>query len=243
MNQAPTPHHVEERDGEPLFSTLFDDHYFSRHDGLAESRHVFLDGNSLPNRLASLTVGTTFRIGELGFGTGLNFLATWALWRALRHQNTALHFTSVEGFPITAIQAAKAHGQWPELEMLSEELIARWQDLPDGVWLDPQTHVRVVVDEARPAMSQFQTEQNAWYLDGFSPAKNPDMWSLPLMQSLARKSAPQATLASYTAAGWVRRNLCDAGFHITKQQGFGTKRDMIVGHLNKADCVSVDGAP
>ncbi|MEM9677916.1 MAG: MnmC family methyltransferase, partial [Pseudomonadota bacterium] len=113
----------------------------------------------------------------------------------------------------------------------------------DGIWLDPQTHVRVVVDEALSAMNQFQTEQNAWYLDGFSPAKNPDMWSLPLMQALADKSAPDATLASYTAAGWVRRNLRNAGFHIAKQKGFGTKRDMIVGHLEKADCMSVDDAP
>ncbi|MEL6744017.1 MAG: MnmC family methyltransferase [Pseudomonadota bacterium] len=93
------------------------------------------------------------------------------------------------------------------------------------------------------AVGHFEPHQNAWFLDGFSPAKNPDMWSLPLMQALADKSAPDATLASYTAAGWVRRNLSEAGFHIAKQKGFGTKRDMIVGHLEKADCMSVDDAP
>ncbi|MEL6701874.1 MAG: tRNA (5-methylaminomethyl-2-thiouridine)(34)-methyltransferase MnmD, partial [Pseudomonadota bacterium] len=210
--------HVEERDGEPLFSTLFDDHYYSRHDGLAESRCVFVDGNHLPSRLSALTAGATFRIGELGFGTGLNFLATWAFWRDLRPGDAVLHFTSVEGFPIAPAQVAKAHGQWPELEVLSKELIAQWQHLCDGVWLDPQTHVRVVVDEALSAVGHFEPHQNAWFLDGFSPAKNPDMWSLPLMQALADKSAPDATLASYTAAGWVRRNLRNAGFHIAKQK-------------------------
>lgn len=229
------PHPVEVRVGEPLFSSLYNDHYFSRHDGLAETRHVFLAGNRLEDRFAELEAGEAFKIGELGFGTGLNFLATWELWRSVRPDDAVLHFTSVEGHPISANLALQAHEEWCELASLSAKLIESWDTLPDGVWIDDQTHIRVVVDEAAVAIDQLSPNHNAWFLDGFSPAKNPAMWNATLMGKMAEKSARDATFASYTAAGWVRRNLEQAGFAVVKQRGFGTKRDMIIGHLIQAD--------
>ena len=207
------------------YSETYGDHYFSRHDGRAECCHVFLEGNGLPGRW----VGTpNFTIGELGFGTGLNFLVSWDEWKKARQPGQHLIFVSVEAHPLKIDVAARALSQWPELEELKERLLKNWNDLYSPIEMDDQTTLHVRHGEAINEIPHFPFV-DAWYLDGFSPAKNKSMWSAELMQQLANHTAPKGTLASYTAAGWVRRNLELAGFEIEKHKGFGTKRHMIKG--------------
>ncbi|MEM8748725.1 MAG: tRNA (5-methylaminomethyl-2-thiouridine)(34)-methyltransferase MnmD [Pseudomonadota bacterium] len=213
-------------DDEPPFSTRFDDHYYSRHDGRAECVHVFIDGNDVQTRW---TKAERFTIGELGFGTGLNFLETWARWREDRPPGAILKFVSIEAFPLTQDEARTALAAWPELGELAEIMLEQWDALDAPVMLDDQTSLHVVQHEAMQAVSEFPNDVDVWYLDGFSPAKNPDMWSEDLMRAIYDRTAPGGTFASYTAAGWVRRNLEASGFTVEKQKGFGTKRDMIAG--------------
>lgn len=217
------------RNGQP-YCERYGDYYFSRHDGRTECRHVFIDGNNLLQRWPE---ENNFTIGELGFGTGLNFLETWRLWRSARTDQQRLSFISVEGHPMTADIAMKALTDWPDLSPLTDRLLANWQKLGRAtVELDAQTELTVIQADALDAIGQFPQMVDAWYLDGFSPSVNPEMWSLPLMRAIAKQSNTGATFASYTAAGWVRRNLSEAGFIVEKQPGFGTKRDMIAGYLS-----------
>ncbi|MDD9910033.1 MAG: tRNA (5-methylaminomethyl-2-thiouridine)(34)-methyltransferase MnmD [Ahrensia sp.] len=214
------------------FSKRFNDHYFSKQDGSAETRHVFLAGNGLPDRWCG---SDHFVISELGFGTGLNFLETWYAWQATRKAEQELLFQSVEAWPIRAKEAARALSAWPHLQPLFEALR---DELFDGdgqmiahqvpLRLDDQTRLLCVIGQAESALEPFAAA-NAWYLDGFSPDRNADMWSQQLMQKVACKTVAAGTVASYTAAGWVRRNLQSAGFTIEKRPGFGRKRDMISG--------------
>ena len=212
-----------------LFSKQFEDHYFSRNGGAAECMHVFLNGNDLPKRWEN---GTNFNIGELGFGTGLNFLTTWQIWQQLRRDGQMLIFTSVEAFPVDRKTAHRAIEPYEAFGELRDQLLLQWDELfADHSWqADPQTTLRVIAEPVECALDGFPPI-DAWYLDGFAPARNPDMWSQPVMQAIADHSAPTATFASYTAAGWVRRNLQEAGFDVEKRPGFGTKRDMIAGRL------------
>jgi tRNA U34 5-methylaminomethyl-2-thiouridine-forming methyltransferase MnmC len=208
------------------FSHRFEDHYYSRNDGRAECDHVFIQGNDIPERWAE---NEQFVIGELGFGTGLNFLETWRQWQVLRKEGQHLTFVSVEGFPMDREAATKALARWPSLAPLSERLLSHWTDLFRPIAMDTQTTLHVHHGEASEMLLNFP-KVDAWYLDGFAPAKNPDMWSAELMKLVGEKTKLAGTFASYTAAGWVRRNLEDAGFVVEKRRGFGTKRDMIAGH-------------
>ncbi len=227
---APQFHNTRFDDNHLLYSQQFQDHYYSRHDGRAECRHVFLDGNDLPQRWCNQH---HFTIGELGFGTGLNFLVTWHLWRQMRGPGQQLTFHSVEGYPLDVDTARRSLSQWTEPAQfvdLAESLLAVWDEISDPLQIDAQTTLHVhhqLVEKALPGF----LPTNAWFLDGFAPAKNPDMWSLQVMQLVAAHTVPGGTFASYTAAGWVRRNLTDAGFEVAKRPGFASKRDMIAGVL------------
>ncbi|MGI9482559.1 MAG: tRNA (5-methylaminomethyl-2-thiouridine)(34)-methyltransferase MnmD [Hyphomicrobiales bacterium] len=214
--------------GEQPFSEKFGDHFYSTGDGRAECAHVYLGGNGLPARWRGTE---SFTIGELGFGTGLNFLETWRQWRKNRHPVQQLRFVSFEAFPMSADDAARALSSWPELEPLSGALIANWAAALKGPSpMDEQTVLHVVCADALAGVGAWQGAADAWYLDGFSPAKNPDMWSAPLMRAVYDHTAPGGTFASYTAAGFVRKNLQQAGFHVERTPGFGKKRHMICGH-------------
>ena len=207
------------------FSNRFEDHYYSRNDGRAECDHVFIQGNRVLQRWGE---AEKFLIGELGFGTGLNFLETWAQWCETRKQGQHLTFVSVEGFPMNKADATKALAHWPDLAHLSDQLLDQWSDLFHSIEIDSQTTLHVHYGRADKILHDFP-KVDAWYLDGFAPAKNPDMWSLELMKLVGEKTKTTGTFASYTAAGWVRRNLEEAGFTVEKRPGFGTKRDMIAG--------------
>lgn len=206
------------RDGVIPVSRRFDDPYFSLAGGLEETRHVFLAGNGLPGRLKS-----GFHVAELGFGTGLNLLAT-----ALAAPGVALHFTSFEAFPITAEEMARAHAAFPEVAEVSRPLVEAWAAGLRQFSLGAIA-VEVIEADARTALPAWSGMADAWYLDGFSPAKNPELWSPDLMEDVARHTAPGGTFATYTAAGHVRRALAAAGFTVFRQPGYGTKLHMSAG--------------
>jgi tRNA U34 5-methylaminomethyl-2-thiouridine-forming methyltransferase MnmC len=210
-------------EGTPV-STLFDDPYFSLQNGLAETRHVFLAGNGLPDRLRD-----GFAIAELGFGTGLNLLATLDAWRTSGWQGH-LHYTSFEAHPMPPEDMARALGAFPELAELASALIDNWAQGKRRFVLDSVV-VEVVTGDARDTLGPWPGRADAWYLDGFSPAKNPELWGDALMAEVADHTASSGTFATYTAAGFVRRGLQAAGFQVERCQGFGHKRHMSRGAL------------
>ena len=218
-------------DGPPR-SRLYDDLYYSRDDGLAETRAVFLAGCGLPQRWQGRR---RFTVAELGFGTGLNVLALLDLWRAARPAGGHLSIFSVEAHPIGAAEAAAALAAWPELADLAARITSRWPgrrpgfhriDLPElAATLD------VAVMPASDALAAWSGPADAWFLDGFAPAKNPAMWTDALMRQVAERSAPGALAATYTVAGQVRRALGLAGFTVERRAGFGRKRERLVATL------------
>ncbi|MGL6208860.1 MAG: tRNA (5-methylaminomethyl-2-thiouridine)(34)-methyltransferase MnmD [Paracoccaceae bacterium] len=202
-------------------STRFDDPYFSLNDGLAETRHVFLAGNDLPARFRP-----GFHIAELGFGTGLNLLAALLEWRAAGIPG-ALRYTSFEAFPLSAATMARALEAFPEARAIADPILAQWAGGPVIRLSDLEANV--VLGDARETLPAWQGKVDAWFLDGFSPAKNPELWSSDLMAEVARHTAPNGSFATYTAAGHVRRALTDAGFTVERRAGHGRKRHMTVG--------------
>lgn len=230
-------------EGQTPVSRGFNDIYFSRQDGLAESRYVFLQQNRLPRRWENMA---RFTIVETGFGTGLNFLATWQAWCATAPPDAQLHYVSIEKHPLTAQDLARALRLWPELEAQGAQLLACYPPLLRGMHrvhfpLDRITLTLCFgdVDEVLP---QLAVCADAWYLDGFDPAKNPQMWSESLFAQMARLTRPGGTFATFTSAGWIRRGLQAAGFAPRKFPGFGRKREMLCGELSEVRSVS-DPAP
>jgi tRNA U34 5-methylaminomethyl-2-thiouridine-forming methyltransferase MnmC len=207
------------RDGAVPVSSRFDDPFFSLEDGVAETAHVFLAGNDLPGRFADC-----FQIAELGFGTGLNLLMAWDAFmqRGLPGQ---LHFTSFEAFPMDPADMRRAHGSFPALGGRRDLLAEAWTG-QGGVIALPGLRAEVIIGDARDRLPHWPGQADAWFLDGFSPAKNPELWSPALMAEVARHTKPGGSAATYTAAGFVRRGLADAGFEVERSPGFGRKRHM-----------------
>ncbi len=206
---------IEWRDGRVPVSTQFDDPYFSLEDGMSETRHVFLEGNDLPARFVD-----RFHIAELGFGTGLNFLVTLQAFRD-SGCGGVLRFSSFEAFPMAM---ADLHAALRAFDGLPDDLAAT-ETFPTS--LDgPDFELRVILGDARETLSKWDGKADAWFLDGFSPAKNPELWSPELMSEVGRHTATHGTAATYTAAGFVRRGLETAGFSVNRIQGYGRKRHM-----------------
>ena len=218
-------------EGEPR-SGRFGDVYFSRDDGLAETRAVFLEGCGLPDAWMGRD---HFTVAELGFGTGLNIAALLYLWRRTRPEGGRLHIFSIEGFPLTAAEAARALGAWPELAEATEALIANWPAATPGFHRVDLPGFDAVLDlavgDAAWALEQWSGVADAWFLDGFSPALNPGMWSPEVMALIAERSAPGARLATFTVAGAVRRGLAGQGFIVEKRPGHGRKRERLEARL------------
>lgn len=202
------------RDGSTPVSTRFDDPYFSLAGGLNETRHVFLAGNDLPARLCP-----GFHVAELGFGTGLNLLAL-----ALA-TNQPIRFTSFEAFPMSAEEMARAHTAFPEVEPIAEPLIAAMRH-GEAQFSLRSISVTLILGDVRETLPSWADQADAWFLDGFSPAKNPEMWGEDLMAEVGRHTAPGGTFATYTAAGFVRRGLSEAGFTVARTPGHAGKRHM-----------------
>ncbi len=206
---------LEWRDDAIPVSTRFDDPYFSLANGLDETRHVFLAGNDLPARLHP-----GFQIAELGFGTGLNLLAT-----LIACGDTPIRYTSFEAYPMSAAEIARALAAFPEAEAVAAPFLVAWARGDRHFQLGP-IDVDIVIGDARETLPAWDGCADAWYLDGFSPAKNPELWGPDLMAAVGAHTAPGGTFATYTAAGFVRRNLAAAGFVVTRAPGHGHKRHM-----------------
>lgn len=218
--------------GQPQ-SSLYGDVYFSRISGMAETTHVFLQPNRLAGRFSALQAGERLVIGETGFGTGLNFLCAWALFERTALAGAALHFVSVEKHPLTADDLQRALALWPELQIQARQLLDQYVAINPGFqqFRFGRVVLTLLVGDALDCLSDLDAQVDAWFLDGFAPAKNPDMWQPALFEQLARLSAAGATLATFTSAGSVRRALKEAGFEIKRIPGFGQKWESSQGHF------------
>ena len=222
------------------FSTRFDDLYYSQEDGLAEGRHVFLAGNQLPGRWQHHRE-PDFRIAETGFGTGLNFLLTWQAWRQKTEPRPRLHYVSVEKYPLDQAELTRALAPWKSLLPLAQLLAKSWPGRIPGQHRLCFDGGQVVLDlwweDAGAALADLARNGplfDAWYLDGFAPARNESMWQSELYQSMSALSRPDATVATFTAAGHVRRGLIAAGFEVSKVAGFGRKRESLAGLIRQS---------
>lgn len=241
-NANPSLHYADihfDQQGTPE-SRLFDDIYFSRKDGVAESNYVFIHHNDLPTRFSQLADHEQFLIAETGFGSGLNFLLAADLFLRTAPKNAHLYFVSFEKYPLKYADLAKILSYWPQFQMLSELLLRQYPPLLPGLQrlhLHPQITLDLYfadVNEALPEwVERHKRTVHAWFLDGFAPQKNPQMWQPELFQAISVSMANQATLATFSATGDVRRGLIRAGLHIKKAPGFGKKREMLYGTIYK----------
>jgi len=231
-------------DGIP-YCERFGDIYHARDGGLEQARFVFLGGNELPQRWRGRA---RFTILETGFGLGLNFLATWDAWRADAQRCARLHFVSTELHPFAPADLAVLQTRWPELAPLAGELQMRWPPLTPGMHrlhLDGgQVVLTLLFGDAPTLVPKLTCRADAFFLDGFSPARNPALWSAALLQELGRLAAPGATLATWSVSGPVRRALATAGFECTKTAGFAGKREMLRGRFPACELApETPGAP
>ena len=203
-------------------SCKFNDSYYSIYGGLEETNFVFLSGNNLPGRF-----NDGFHIAELGFGTGLNMLVSIEAFYKANIKGT-LYYTSFEKYPLEKSQAERALKSFPTLN--KNFLLDQWSQKTFSVVSD-RIIGTVIIGDARKTVEQWSGKADAWFLDGFSPSKNPELWEPNLLKNVGIKTKKNGTFATYTAAGAVRRNLSNSGFLVEKVTGFGRKRHMCKGTL------------
>lgn len=216
-------------------SRVFDDVYFSDQSGLEETRYVFLEQNRLRERFAALKPGERLVIGETGFGTGLNFLCTWQLFEQHACADARMHFISVEKYPLTHADLQRALALWPQLQPFAARLLAQYHAIHPGfqrLLLDSgRVTLTLLIGDAMEQLPQLDAQVDAWFLDGFAPAKNPDMWTAELFAELARLAAPGSTISTFTSTGWVRRLINAAGFKMKRTPGIGHKWEILRGEF------------
>ncbi|WP_129972537.1 MULTISPECIES: bifunctional tRNA (5-methylaminomethyl-2-thiouridine)(34)-methyltransferase MnmD/FAD-dependent 5-carboxymethylaminomethyl-2-thiouridine(34) oxidoreductase MnmC [unclassified Pseudomonas] len=216
-------------------SRVFDDVYFSDQSGLDETRYVFLEQNRLAERFAALSAGGRLVIGETGFGTGLNFLCAWQLFEQHAVAGARLHFVSVEKFPLSPADLQRALALWPDLKPFSDQLLKHYVAIHQGfqrIVLDNgRVTLTLLIGDALEQLPQLDSQIDAWFLDGFAPAKNPEMWTAELFAELARLAAPGSTISTFTSTGWVRRLLNAAGFKMKRTPGIGHKWEILRGEF------------
>ena len=234
MVEDRAPRLIWTEDGSPR-SGRFGDVYFSQQDGLAESRAVFLAGCGLPEAWEGRT---RFCVAELGFGTGLNIAALLDLWRREGPADGRLSLFSVEGFPLSRDEAARALEAWPDLSEATRALLGVWPEATPGFHRldlpDFNATLDLAVGDVGWALSQWTGRADAWFLDGFAPSTNPDMWSDAVLDAIVARSAPGARVATFTVAGAVRRGLAKRGFAVDKRPGHGRKRERLEARLPEA---------
>lgn len=220
--------------GNPI-SRAFADVYFSNESGLAETRHVFLVQNQLQERFTALGADGRLVIGETGFGTGLNFLCAWQLFQACASPTARLQFVSVEKFPLSRADLERALALWPELKTFADQLLAQYVAIHEGfqrlVFDNGRVTLTLLIGDALERLPQLDGPIDAWFLDGFAPAKNPEMWTPDLFAELARLAAPDSTISTFTSTGWVRRSLNAAGFKMKRVPGIGHKWEVLKGRF------------
>jgi tRNA 5-methylaminomethyl-2-thiouridine biosynthesis bifunctional protein len=243
-----------DEDGQPQ-SRAFGDVYFSRANGLEETRHVFLKHNQLAERFAQLSLKSSlspesplFCIGETGFGSGLNFLAAWQLWNQTAAKQAYLHFISTEKYPLSKTDLTRALALWPELGELAQALVEQYpvfigKGFHRLIFAEGRVTLTLIIDDAAQGFAQLlasphpyfahsSAKVDAWFLDGFAPAKNPQMWSPELFSAIGWLSHSGTTAATFSAAGIVKQGLHSAGFTVHKVPGFGRKREMVSAVFN-----------
>ena len=227
------------------YSKQFDDVYFNDQGGLAETNHVFIKQNHLLRRWQQNTNQASFCITETGFGTGLNLLTTWQAWRDCNDKPEKLHFISCEKYPLSHQDMLQAHRCFPELETFSQQLLNIWHAFDDvfrsGFHTFQMSHdvtLTLAFGDATESLSQLNAKVDAWYLDGFAPSKNPDMWHNDLFVEINRLSHVGTTLSTFTAASQVRKALQDNGFEVVKKPGFGKKREMITAEFRQPNVIN-----
>ena len=267
MTCDPTQANIAFNENGTPYSIEFDDVYFSNNNGLDESRYVFVDGNKIKQTWKNTN---HIHIGETGFGTGLNFFATWlALVEAVNEygsrQSLSFTFTSFEKFPLSKQDLTAALNCWPQIRQQADQLLALYPDtVTEDITLSfashgPKNHnetnqnetiqkdsnpdntlpnvtLNILIGDVNERISDLTNQApsiNAWYLDGFAPSKNPDMWTNSLFEQMAVTCCEGATFATFTAAGFVRRNLIEAGFQMKKRKGVGYTSKMLIGEIAK----------
>lgn len=222
---------IEWRDNQP-FASHYQDIYFSTDSGLEETKYVFLRHNQLKTRWENLTQ-SHFSVCETGFGTGLNFLCAWQLWRETAPKNARLHFISIEKHPLTLKDLTQSLSLWPGLSELSLALIQQYSSVTEGwhrmMFDDGQVSLTLAIGDVNETLPLLKANIDAWFLDGFSPSKNPDMWQASLFEQMAKHSSENTTFATFTSASVIRRALEMVGFEVSKAPGFGKKREMLYG--------------
>ena len=232
MAEPLVPSTLAFREGIP-YSERFGDVYHSAAGALEQARHVFLRGNGLPERWAGRS---RFVVLETGFGLGLNVLATWQAWRRDPRRGGRLHFVSIEKHPYSLQDLRTLHENYPELKDEAAQLHSRWPVLVSGghrAELDSGRVVLTVFFSDVKVLRDLRLAADAFYLDGFAPQKNPDMWSPQTLRALSRLAAPGATAATWSVAGSVRSALEETGFAVEKKPGFGSKREMLVAQFTR----------
>ncbi len=229
MTRLPSRPNLDWKDDGTPVATAFDDVYFSRSDGLEETRAVFFRACGLPDRWRDQK---SFTIAELGFGTGLNFLALVDLWLGSdRRSDGWLDFLTVEKHPMASDDARRSLERWPELTAYADQLLASWPEQTMGLQriVFPQWRISlsIFIGDAADWFNSVDFKADAWFLDGFAPAKNETMWSEDILRGLGEHAKPGCLVGTYTVAGHVRRGLSAAGFEVSKQPGFGRKRERL----------------
>ena len=224
------------------FSIVFDDMYFCAVNGYEDALYIFCGGNRLEDRFKKLDpmLNGVFTIVETGFGTGLIFCVAWKLWKAHAPASWKLNFLSVEKYPLQPSELYRALGVWPIVKSEADQLVTYYKvpsskiavfDLDEGLVRLTVVFEDIVLGLKTMAQEGFALSgADALFLDGFSPAKNPEMWTESVFEALARLSGPQTSLATFTVAGWVRRGLEAQGFKTQKVAGYGCKNEMLEGH-------------
>lgn len=215
---------------ETLKSTQFDDIYFNTIDGIKEASYIFLDGNKLPNRMIKQDL---FTIAETGFGTGLNFLNTVYALQKLKEHNTRLHFISTEKYPLDIKDLEKIYLKWPQFKPITDQVLAQYPSKIKGFHhinlFNGKIRLTLLFGDSTIGYSSLSAQVDAWFLDGFSPSKNPDMWSPELFQQISRLSKLGTTFSTFTSASKIRRGLQSVGFDVSKKSGYGKKREISLG--------------
>lgn len=240
-----------EMDGVAIpMSKQFGDVYFSRANGLAETKHVYINGNNLAERLPALQPYQYFCVGETGFGTGLNVLALWQLWRECRPDNhSRLHVISTEKFPLSHADLTRALNAWPELRDISEQLLAQYPPALPGchrlIFKDERFSLDLWLGDAADYLPQIQTHHpvDAWFLDGFAPECNPELWQANILDHVVRLSAVGTTFASFSVAGMVKQGLRKHGITVTRPRGYRYKRQMLKAWWAASECENSQTLP
>ncbi len=229
-----------------VYSENYQDIYFNTTDGSEESNYVFIDGNDLRNRWAKQHQQSCFCIAETGFGSGLNFLSTCLAWQQSQQKPQQLHFISTELHPLPRKSLQKIHQQFPQLAAFSQKLLDQYGSMRAGLHrflITEDITLSLLFGDVVESLEQLNAKVDAWFLDGFAPSCNPDMWRPHLFKQMARLSNPNATLATFSAAAVVKKGLSGAGFEFKKRPGFGRKREMLIGHFAGEAVISQEKQP